>query len=91
MILIAILLTFMAADVFITNAIINKGGKELNPVVRWFMDTFGAWWFLPKIFVTACAIAIFAYINLYTFGLIFANIVYAGVLAWNIKELCNGV
>nr|WP_209280120.1 DUF5658 family protein [Desulfobaculum xiamenense] len=45
------------ADVWSTNRILLRGGRELNPVVRWLMRACGRWWWVPKIVIaTACGV-----------------------------------
>ena len=57
------LLTFLAllaaqiADVVTTNRVLAKGGRELNPVMRWIMDKTGDQWAVVKV-VLALIVAV---------------------------------
>jgi predicted exporter len=51
-------------DVVSTNRGMQKGARELNPVMRWAMDKFGKAWVVPKFALAGAALGIFLHLNL---------------------------
>jgi len=45
------------ADIISTNRVLDRGGVELNPVMRWAMKQFGRLWFIPKLALAGVAAA----------------------------------
>lgn len=72
-----------AVDVTLTVLVLRKGGRELNPIMRWFMDRLGM---IPGLAAPkVIAIGIIAAINIEWFTIAFCAL-YAAVAAWNLKE-----
>lgn len=83
MIWLIICAALQVADSALTVLVINGGGRELNPIIRWLMDKLGM---IPALAVTkAFLIAYLAWASIpaLTIG---ACAVYAAVVAWNLKE-----
>lgn len=78
-----ILAILMAADSVLTYHVLNKGGKELNPLVQFLIDRFGA---IPAL--AGSKVAVFAlFVFAYPHWLVWAFCVfYAGVVAWNVWQ-----
>lgn len=51
-------------DVVSTNYLLKRGGRELNPVMRWAMGKFGKAWVIPKMGLAGAALAIFLHFDL---------------------------
>jgi len=79
----------MVADIYLTNKILAKGGRELNPLMKWCMDKLGESWMMPKVIVTLGVLAV-----LFTFPssvpLIAICVVQGGIVLWNVKEYFKG-
>lgn len=45
------------ADIVSTNKVLRRGGRELNPVMRWAMEKFGKFWVVPKLALAGFAAA----------------------------------
>ena len=75
----------MVADIYLTGKILAKGGRELNPLMRWCMDKLGESWMMPKVIVTLGILAVF-----FTFPssvpLITICIAQGAIVLWNVKE-----
>lgn len=73
-------------DVILTNKVISNGGTELNPIMKWFMNRFGKYWWIPKM-----TISCFLVLGLLVYNklIIFIVLVILQLLIdlWNIKEL----
>lgn len=52
------LVLLQVPDIVTTNRILEAGGRELNPFVRWLMR-FGRLWWVPKIAVAVGCAAVF--------------------------------
>lgn len=82
-------IALMVADIYLTNKILAKGGRELNPLMKWCMDKLGESWMMPKVIFTLCVLAVF-----FTFPspipLVAICIVQAGIVIWNVKEYFKG-
>lgn len=83
MIALAIFAALQAADIALTALVLRNGGRELNPIMHWFMDRLGMipGLAVPKLF----ALAVVAWINIDWFT-IAACVLYAAVVTWNLKE-----
>ena len=85
--LVAIIL--MVADIYLTGKILAKGGRELNPLMRWCMDKLGENWMMPKVIVTLGVLAVF-----FTFPssvpLIAICVAQGAIVLWNVKEYFKG-
>jgi len=79
----------MIADISLTDKILAKGGKELNPLMRWCMDKLGESWMTAKGIFTLCVLAVF-----FTFPssapLIAICIAQGAIVLWNVKEYFKG-
>jgi hypothetical protein len=79
----------MVADISLTSKILAKGGRELNPLMKWCMDKLGESWMMPKVIFTLCILAV-----LFTMPslapLIAVCIVQGVVVLWNVKEYWKG-
>jgi hypothetical protein len=88
--LVLLIIALASVDVILTNAILAKGGTELNPFNRFFLAKLGRkWWWAPKMAITLivaiiCAMLPYGWIPLLVFVL-----VQAGVNEWNVRTLRN--
>ena len=83
MIALAIFAALQVADVTLTTLILRRGGRELNPVMRWLMDKVGV---IPAMAVTkALLVAYFAWADIPALT-IAGCVLYAAVVVWNLKE-----
>lgn len=83
MIALLIFAALQVADSVLTVLVINGGGREMNPVMRWLMERFGM---IPALAVFKGAVIAYlawAAIPALTIG---GCVLYAGVVAWNLKE-----
>jgi len=82
-------IALMVADIYLTNKILAKGGKELNPLMKWCMDKLGENWMMPKVVVTLGILAVF-----FTFPssvpLIAICVAQGAIVLWNVKECFKG-
>jgi hypothetical protein len=82
-------IALMVADIYLTNKILAKGGKELNPLMKWCMDKLGESWMMPKVIFTLCVLAVF-----FTFPssapLIAICVAQGAIVLWNVKEYWKG-
>ena len=82
-------IALMVADISLTSKILAKGGRELNPLMRWCMDKLGESWMMPKVIFTLCVLAVF-----FTFPssipLIAVCVAQGGIVLWNVKEYFKG-
>ena len=82
-------IALMVADIYLTNKILAKGGRELNPLMRWCMGKLGDNWMMPKVIFTLCVLAAF-----FTFPssapLIAVCVAQGGIVLWNVKEYFKG-
>ena len=73
------------ADILTTIAVLDKGGREVNPITRWVMDKAGdSWWawkFGAMLLVALIAVEIGA-----TWVLWLMVFVGFGAAAWNYRE-----
>lgn len=74
------------ADYELTAGILKRGGRELNPAVRWALDRFGnvgliAWKLL------ACAAGYVLLAAGLTWALAALGVLYAGIVAWNWRQV----
>lgn len=81
-------------DVLTTNKVISNGGRELNPLVRWYMSKTGKWWWTLKLAaVPPVAMVYWFYVSsqLPAWGALAAlgaiNVIYVYVLVNNTKAL----
>lgn len=87
MIALAIFAALQVADVTLTTLILRRGGRELNPAMRWLMDKLGTvpGLALPKVVLIGVFCAVMNYPGADT-AIAIASVLYAGVVAWNLKE-----
>lgn len=83
MIWITLFAALQAADVALTALVLRKGGRELNPIMAWFMRKLGLipGLALPKVLTTIMVY----FINVQWFT-IAACVLYILVVLWNLKE-----
>jgi hypothetical protein len=84
-----VVIALMVADIYLTNKILAKGGRELNPLIRWCMNKLGESWMMPKVIFTLCILAVF-----FTFPssapLIAICVAQGAIVLWNVKECWQG-
>ena len=87
MIALAIFAALQVADVTLTTLILRRGGRELNPAMRWLMEKLGIvpGLALPKVVLIGVFCALMNYPGAGT-AIALASALYAGVVAWNLKE-----
>lgn len=79
-------------DVLTTNKVISQGGREANPLVRWYMDKTGKWWWTSKIFASLPLIYLWTLQGrgadwVVLSGLIAVNAIYVFVVAHNYRQI----
>jgi hypothetical protein len=84
-----VLMCLLAVDTVLTKKILSFGGRELNPLVRWFMERFGIVGGLVLVKVPTVAAALFLLIFGYVQVLgvlcgIFGGL-YGVVALWNLR------
>lgn len=81
---IAVVLFFLSnlTDIWTTNLVLKKGGREMNPFVRMFMRSFGDNWWITKMMVAAI-IAVVVAMNGSLTMLAWLSIPFFAVSAWN--------
>jgi uncharacterized protein DUF5658 len=57
-IMLAAFVLIEVADLATTNAIIQRGGTEANPLMAWAMTSFGGAWVIPKLALVAIALCL---------------------------------
>ena len=86
----AILLSLLqVADAATTYRIINKGGRELNPVMNWLFKRFGMLNVLAVKVILVSMAGVYLYIT-FPVGLIPLCILYVGVVGWNSYQIYKG-
>lgn len=86
----AILLSLLqVADAATTYKIINKGGRELNPVMNWLFKRFGMLNVLAVKVILVSMAGVYLYIT-FPVGLIPLCILYVGVVGWNSYQIYKG-
>lgn len=83
--LIGLVLLLQVVDVWTTNRILARRGRELNPLVRWLIRHLGRWWWISK----APVLALF-FLEPSSFSLIVVGIialVYAVVVLHNLRSI----
>lgn len=86
----AILLSLLqVADAATTYKIINKGGRELNPVMNWLFKRFGMLNVLAVKVILVSMAGVYLYIT-FPVGLIPLCILYVGVVGWNTYQIYKG-
>lgn len=90
-ILLIVFVCLSVCDVLTTLQILKKGGRELNPIMKWAMDKLGTLpgLLLPKVIVLSGAVAAMLTINSVAviWGLAVLNMVTLPVVINNIKVL----
>ena len=86
MILIVLFTALQVADVLLTLQIHKRGGRELNPLMRWLMDEYGT---LPALVVSKAVLLALAYFYLVGFPSVLIALCagYAGLAGWNVMQL----
>lgn len=77
------------ADILSTNYLLRRGGRELNPVMRWAMDKFGKAWVIPKLALAGAGLWLFVSVN--AEWAIWAGAALVGVVAVNNFRLGKGL
>jgi hypothetical protein len=86
----AILLSLLqVADAATTYKIINRGGRELNPVMNWLFKRFGMLNVLAVKVILVSMAGVYLYIT-FPVGLIPLCILYVGVVGWNSYQIYKG-
>lgn len=82
----SLLVALNVVDVVLTNYILDRGGEELNPIVRFSMDELGALWFLPKVLIFFAVLVLCKFLDEATASAILkgANAVLIVVAIWNL-------
>lgn len=83
---IVILLILCYLDVMTTNAILGRGGKELNPLMVFFMAHLGDCWWVPKAVMTI-GVAWVTLIIGKPSVLVIVIVIQALVVMWNLWQL----
>lgn len=78
-------IALMVADISLTSKILAKGGRELNPLMRWCMNKLGDNWMIPKVMLTLGILAVLFTIPS-SIPLITVCIAQGAIVLWNIKE-----
>jgi hypothetical protein len=90
MIFLAILLSLLqVADAATTYKILNKGGRELNPVMDKLFKRFGMLNVLVFKVILVSMAGVYLYIT-FPLALIPLCILYVGVVAWNTYQIYKG-
>ena len=86
----AILLSLLqVADAATTYRILNKGGREFNPVMNWLFKRFGMLNVLAVKVILVSMAGVYLYIT-YPIALIPLCILYVGVVGWNSYQIYKG-
>ncbi len=86
-ILASFLCCLVIADGILTHEILYRGGKELNPVMRWVFEQIGVVEGLVISRMVLLLIFIAAVQSMPTWGFVMLNVLYAFVVAHNAKQL----
>jgi len=82
-----LIITLGVTDVWLTNKIIDAGGREANPLMAWLQSVVPFSWEFVKIIVhVMVAIAVLTYPAFIYGGVLFAT-AYIGVCGWNVHIL----
>jgi len=88
----SVLLIVSVLDIASTNTGLAVGAVEVNPVMSFFQDVFGGYWYIPKMVLIGCAIYIMilhpstpvfvamSVVILYTCVIVYGNFSLAGVI-----------
>lgn len=87
LILVSFLCCLVIADGILTYEILCRGGKELNPVVRWVIEKCGIVEGLVVTRMILVLIFIVSVQSMPTWGFFALNVFYAFVVAHNAKQL----
>lgn len=76
-------------DIITTNRARDLGGEEVNPLVGWFMDYFGEYWWIAKLIMVLIGGLVIAYIGgPVMIGILVAlNILYLVIIINNMRML----
>ena len=83
----AILALLQVMDGLSTQIILGRGGRELNPILRWSFDQIGFW---PSIAVKGAIILALTYAVTLTTGsptVLMMIAVYTAVIFWNLLQI----
>ena len=89
LILLIIFTVLQILDVYTTYKILSNGGRELNPLVRWVIEKVGLVLGISslKVILVACLTVIWYNNMLPVWAMVVADVVYAGVIAYNMKSI----
>lgn len=73
-------------DYELTSGLLQRGGRELNPVVRWMMERFGQQQGLMLAKLAALGVGAFLAYTGSAWALAALCVVYVGVVAWNWRQ-----
>ena len=82
-------IALMIADISLTAKILTKGGRELNPLMKWCMDKLGESWMMPKVIITMGIVAVL-FTMPSSLPLTVVCVIHACIVLWNIKEYFKG-
>lgn len=77
-------------DAFFTITILENGGKEINPLIRWALDTYGHTAWMLKFVVVTCGLIIMclhSHFRMVRLSIIIAIILYSGTVMYQIMLL----
>jgi hypothetical protein len=79
-----ILFALALMDVFSTNLGLANGAFETNHLIGWLQDTFGMWWFVPKLIIHLIPVAmILWYPHRWVLMIVSPVIPYTAFIVWN--------
>ena len=80
-----VLVALLAADAWLAIAIIRNGGREMNPIVKWFIAKLGL---LPGLIVSRAIALVLAI--LWPRAIWALIVAYAAVVLWNWRQWRKG-
>lgn len=87
LILVSFLCCLVIADGILTHEVLYRGGKELNPVMRWIIEQLGV---VEGIVITRMILVLVFIVSVQsmpTWGFVVLNVFYSFVIAHNAKQL----
>lgn len=88
-ILFLILIVLQVLDVYTTNKILSQGGRELNKIMKFFMDKFKSFWYIPKVLIVLCSVMFLLFLPILYMSIVLGliNCFYIYVVFHNFKEI----
>lgn len=90
--LLVVFVLLQIADVWTTNKVLARGGREKNPIVRFLMRLFGQLWWVPKLILTI-GCGLYLAVQPWPEGplwLVFIIVLYAWVVWSNLRQFPAG-